>query len=106
MNAQIPANTPDPALLTKAQLADAPADERAGLVEAYLLASISALKPEAAETLNASCRLADIGIDSLLIIELKFELDLVLGRELDIELVMDNPTIRELAESSVRAAGF
>jgi len=96
----------DPALLTKAQLAGAPADERVRLVEAYLLASISALRPAATGTVDASCRLADLAIDSLQIVELKFGLDQVLGQEVDIELIISNPTVGELAASSVRAAGL
>ena len=96
----------DPALLSHAQLAAAPAGERARLVEAYLLASIRALRPDKAATVDASCRLADLGVDSLQIVELKFGLDQLLGQELDVELIISNPTIGELAQSSVRAAGL
>ena len=96
----------DPALLTKAELAAAPAHERVRLLEAYLLASIRALNPEATETVEASRRLADLAIDSLQVIELKFGLDQVLGHEIDIELIVSNPTVAELAASSVRAAGL
>lgn len=93
-------------MLTKAQLAGAPAAERVRLVEAYLVASIRALRPPPAGTVDASCRLADLAIDSLQVVELKFGLDQVLGHELDIELIITNPTIGELAAGSVRAAGL
>jgi acyl carrier protein len=96
----------DPALLTHAQLAGAPAGERVRLVEAYLLASIRALHPEATETPDASRQLADLAIDSLQIVELKFGLDQLLGGEMDIELIISNPTVSELAASSVQAAGL
>jgi acyl carrier protein len=96
----------NPMLLTNAQLAAAPADERVRLVETYLLASISALKPDSAEAIAASHRLADLGIDSLQVVELKFGLDLVLGQELEVELIINNPTVGELAADSVRAAGL
>lgn len=96
----------DPVLLTNAQLAAAPASERVRLVESYLLASIGALKPEAVETIDASHRLADLGIDSLQVVELKFGLDQVLGRELEVELIISNPTVGELAAQSLRAAGL
>jgi acyl carrier protein len=94
----------DPAQLTKAQLAGAPADERVRLVEAHLLASIRALHP--GSTVDASCRLADLAIDSLQVVELKFGLDQVLGQEVDVELIISNPTVGELAANSVRAAGL
>jgi acyl carrier protein len=96
----------DPALLTQAQLVAAPADQRVRLVEAYLLALISALHPDATKMVDASRRLGDLSIDSLQVVELKFELDQLLGRELEIELIIDNPTVGELAASSVRAAGL
>ena len=96
----------DPALLTQAQLVAAPADERVRLVETYLLGLIRALHPDGTQTVDASRRLADLSIDSLQVVELKFELDQVLGRELDIELIIDNPTIGELAANGVRAAGL
>ena len=96
----------DPLLLTKAHLISAPAPERANLVEAYLLASIAALPSEAATTVDGSRQLADLGIDSLQVVELKFGLDQVLGEEVDVELIVCNPTVRELAVSSVRAAGL
>jgi len=96
----------DPTLLTNTQLVGAPAETRAHLVEAYLLASISALHPEAAGSLDASHQLADIGIDSLQIVELKFGLDQVLGHEVDVELIVSNPTVGELAANAVQAAGL
>ena len=94
-----------PAPLTHAQLADAPADQRVSLVEAYLLASIRTMLPQAG-TVDASSRLADLAIDSLQIVELKFGLDQALGQEVDIELIISNPSISELAAKSVRAAGL
>lgn len=96
----------DPALLTHPQLAAAPADQRVGLVEAYLLAAISALHPASTETLDPAQQLADLRIDSLQIVELKFGLDQVLGHEIDIELIISNPTVGELAANSVRDAGL
>lgn len=94
------------ASLTHTQLAGAPADTRVRLVEAYLLASISALHPDSTTTIDASCRLADLAIDSLQVVELKFGLDQVLGQEIDVELIISNPTVGELAANSVRAAGL
>jgi acyl carrier protein len=97
-------NDHDPALLTHAQLTAAPAEARVRLVEAYLLASITALRQDTASAANVSSRLADIGIDSIQIVELKFGLDQLLGRELDVERILTNPTIGELAAGCVRDA--
>jgi acyl carrier protein len=99
MNEQNPAPT-------HAQLLTIPADERVRFVEAYLIETIGGLHPEGAQTIEASCRLADLAIDSLQVVELKFGLDQLLGRELDIELIISNPTIGELAAKSVRDAGL
>ena len=96
----------DPATLTHEQLAAAPADQRVALVEAYLLASIRALFPDAPPAVDSASRLADIGIDSIQVVELKFGLDQVLGEEIDIALIIGNPTVSELATGSVRAAGL
>ena len=96
----------DPALLTHAQLRGADSEERVRLLEAYLLASVRALKPDAPGAVDASSRLADLAIDSLQVVELKFGLDQVLGEELDVELIISNPTISELAARGVRAVGL
>lgn len=96
----------DPALLTNAQLTAAPAEARVRLVEAYLLASIAAFHQNTAPATNASSRLSDIGIDSIQIVELKFGLDQLLGHELDIERIVTNPTVGELAAGCVRDAGL
>ncbi|WP_454759746.1 acyl carrier protein [Caulobacter segnis] len=92
--------------LTHARLAAAPPEQRAHLVEAFLLATIAGPRPDQAKPADASARLGDLAIDSLQIVELKFELDQVLGVEADIELIIDNPTIRELAVNGVRSVGL
>lgn len=92
--------------LTHARLVAAPPERRARLVEDFLLATIGSLQPGPANSIDASVRLGDLAIDSLQIVELKFELDQVLGVEADIELIIDNPTVRELAANSVRSVGL
>lgn len=94
----------DPAALTHAALVAATAHERVALVETFLLAAINALHPET--IVDPSRHLADLGIDSLQVVELKFSLDQVLGQELDVELIISNPTVAELAVNSIQAAGF
>jgi len=94
------------AQLTRLQLEATPAAQRADLVEAFLLSSIIALNPTRTEAVSASSRLADLGIDSIQLVELKFGLDQALGHEIDVELIIGNPTVGELARSGVRAAGL
>jgi len=92
--------------LTHARLVAAPPEQRARLVEDFLLATIGSLQADPVKSIEASVRLGDLAIDSLQIVELKFELDQVLGVEADIELIIDNPTVRELAANSVRSVGL
>jgi len=92
--------------LTHARLVATPPGQRARLVEEFLLATIGSLQANPVKSIDASVRLGDLAIDSLQIVELKFELDQVLGVEADIELIIDNPTVRELAANSVRSVGL
>lgn len=96
----------NPALLTHAQLLDIPSVEREARVEAWLLASIQNLRQDTAAAFDAASSLADLSIDSIQVVELKFGLDQLIGKELDIEIIISNPTIRELAASSLRAGGL
>ena len=94
------------AQLTREQLLAAPSGERAQLVEAYLLASVRALRKDAGAQIEPTTQLSDLAIDSIQIVDLKFGIDQLLGQELDIELFITNPSIRELAANSVRAVGL
>ena len=97
---------PNPTLLTHDDLQSANPDERAQLLENYLVGAIAALRPPDAPGIDSSARLADLGIDSLQVVELKFGLDQLLGEESDVAIIIANPTIRELAQNSLRAAGL
>ena len=94
--------------LTRENLLGAPPPERARLVEAYLLGSVRALRAAggADGQVTADTPLADLAIDSIQVVELKFGLDQLVGIELDVELILTNPTIRELSEYSVVDAGL
>lgn len=97
----------DPTTTTHQQLLDAPASERADIVAAYLLASVRALKSEPGTAkIGLDTQLSDLAIDSIQVVELKFGLDQLVGTELDVDLVVTNPTVRQLAERSVAAAGL
>lgn len=96
----------DPAQLTHAQLLEARAEQRVALVEAFLLASARALRQGASGDIDTATHLADLAIDSIQIVDLKFGIDQLLGREIDVELFITNPSIAQLAVSSLRAAGL
>ena len=93
----------DPIRLTHADLRSASSAQRAQLLEDYLIASIVALRPPDAPGVDPSSHLADLGIDSLQVVELKFGLDELLGDESDVAIIVANPTIRDLAQNSLRA---
>jgi acyl carrier protein len=95
-----------PVSLTRSDLLNADSAGRVALVERYALDVLAALRPPAAKLLNGSSRLADTGMDSLQVVELKFSLDELLGQESDVEMFISNPSFRELAESIVRGAGL
>lgn len=99
-------NAQDPTQLTRAQLLAAAPDARAQLVEDYLLASVRALRKDASGEIEATTKLSDLAIDSIQIVDLKFGIDQLLGQELDIELFITNPSIRELAGNAVGAVGL
>jgi len=46
---------------------------------------------------DGNTRLADLAIDSIQLVELKFVLDQLVGKELDVNLFITNPTVHELA---------
>lgn len=92
--------------LTHSDLLKTDPADRVAMVERYALEVLAALQPPGAKPLEATSRLADAGMDSLRVVELKFSLDELLGRESDVAIFILNPTIRELAEKTVRAAGL
>ena len=79
-------------------------DERAQLVENLIASSLRALRPDQPAALDGSTHLADLAIDSIQLVELKFALDQLVGVDLDVSLFIANPTVHGLA-TSVAAAG-
>ena len=96
----------DPTLVTHEDLLNIPAADRVQFVESYVVASIAAFRPAGAAAFDASAHLSDLAIDSLQVVELKLGLDQLLGRELDVGIIVANPTIHELAEEGLRACGL
>lgn len=81
-------------------------EARAQFVEARLVAWIAAARPPGAPGFDGSVRLSDLGVDSLQLVDIKFELDQLVGQELDVDLFIKNPTLRELAQDSLRVSGL
>lgn len=96
--------TTKPTPLTRQQLTDTPPADRLAKVEEYALALLASLREPGARPLDATSRLADAGVDSIQVVELKFSLDELLGYESDVERYISNPSIRQLAEHIVREA--
>lgn len=89
------------------------AGAREQFVESRLVAWIVAARSHDAQaadksprSFDGSTRISDLGIDSLQLVDIKFELDELVGQELDVGLFVRNPTIRELAQESLRACGL
>jgi acyl carrier protein len=92
-------NTP-----TRDQLRQTDPAGRALLVENYAIHLLTSLRESGAGPIEPDAHLADIGVDSLQAVELKYSLDELLGNESDVDLFISNPTIRTLAEELVRRA--
>ena len=101
------APTDSTTITTPQQLLAANPADRSALVEAHLLASVRALRADLeTAAIGVDTHLSDLAIDSVQIVELKFGLDELVGTELDVDLIASNPTLRQLAERSVAAAGL
>ena len=92
--------------LTRTQLQESDPHDRVALLQEYALAVLSTLRPPGSAPLDGASRLAESGVDSLQVVELKFSLDELLGRESDVDIFISNPTIRQLAEKMLQAAGL
>ena len=81
-------------------------DSRVQFVEECIIGWIAAARSADAAPFDGSVRLSDLGVDSLQLVDIKFELDQMVGQELDIGLFIKNPTLRELAQESLRVCGL
>jgi acyl carrier protein len=77
---------------------------RVQLVEDVIVASLRATRPSQPDWFDGTTHLADLAIDSIQLVEMKFALDQLVGQELDIAVFVTNPTLHELA-TSIAAAG-
>jgi hypothetical protein len=92
--------------LTRSDLLKSDPADRVPLIEEYALSLLASGRTAGSTPLDAASRLADAGMDSLQVVELKFSLDELLGRESDVEMFISNPTIHQLAEAIVLASGL
>jgi aryl carrier-like protein len=74
-------------------------DERVRLVEDLIVTSLLALRPGQPAWFDGATHLADLAIDSIQLVELKFALDQLVGVELDVSVFIANPTVHELAQN-------
>jgi hypothetical protein len=79
-------------------------DERVRLVEDLFTTSLKALRPGHPAAFDGTTHLADLAIDSIQLVELKFALDQLVGVDLDVSVFIANPTVHELAVSVAAAA--
>jgi hypothetical protein len=77
----------------------AAAGERVHLVETSMTAWILATRPGQPVWFDGGTHLADLAIDSIQLVELKFALDQLTGTELAVDVFIANPTVHELAEN-------
>jgi acyl carrier protein len=80
-----------------------PAD-RVQLVETLIASSLQTLRPGQSASFDGTTHLADLAIDSIQLVELKFALDQLVGVDLDVNIFISNPTLNELAASVAAAA--
>jgi acyl carrier protein len=79
-------------------------DERVQLVEHLITTSLKAFRPGQAMTFDGTTHLADLGIDSIQLVEMKFALDQLVGVDLDVSVFIANPTVHDLATNVAAAA--
>jgi acyl carrier protein len=92
--------------LTRSDLLESDPSDRVALVETYVLSLLNSARASGATPLEVTTHLAEAGMDSLQVVELKFSLDELIGRESDVEMFISNPTIRELSAAILAAAGL
>ncbi|MGE3277355.1 MAG: acyl carrier protein [Vicinamibacterales bacterium] len=80
-------------------------DIRVQLVEDLIVSRVRALRPGEPAWFDANTKLADLAIDSIQLVELKFAVEQLVGAEVDVALLIVNPTVRELAEQCAGLGG-
>lgn len=79
-------------------------DQRVQLVETLIADSLKGLRPGQPASFDGTTHLADLAIDSIQLVEMKFALDQLVGVDLDVSVFIANPTVHELAVNVAAAA--
>jgi hypothetical protein len=85
--------------VTHEEFRAAPEAERVQVAETLITAWILSTRPGQPAWFDGNTCLADLAIDSIQLVEMKFALDQLAGKELDVNMIITNPTVRELAEN-------
>ncbi len=80
-----------------ARILEAPADKRLGMVEEVIVAQVAAVLETDATRIERSTPLTNLGLDSLMAIELVNRIEEKLGMSLPMGSVLNGPNIHELA---------
>jgi acyl carrier protein len=78
-------------------------DARAALAEDLIVSWVKGFRPGQPAWFDGTTHLADLAIDSIQLVELKFALEQLVGSEIDVGVFIANPTVRELAKTSAAA---
>jgi len=90
--------TTDPSCgLTAAVLQQTPADRRSSAIVAHLKRTLAEMLRCDAGALDSQQSIRDIALDSMQLLQLKLQIDDLLGREFDLEKFLTMPTIGQLA---------
>ena len=77
---------------------NAGSEKRRQLVEDLIVTRVRSFRPGEPARFDGNTHLSDLGIDSIQLVELKFAVEQLVGRELDASLLIVNPSVHELAE--------
>lgn len=74
------------------------AEERVQIAEQLITSWILGTRPGQPAWFDGNTHLADLAIDSIQLVELKFALDQLAGMEVDVSVFIANPTVSGLAK--------
>ncbi|MDT5247142.1 MAG: hypothetical protein QOD36_4518, partial [Mycobacterium sp.] len=98
MNAVVPAVTPSGKTKLVERLAGAPVQQRKRLLTDYLRDAVAQVTRVDAAEIREDAGFFDLGMDSLMAVELRRRLEQGVGKEIPVTLVMDHPRLSDAAE--------
>ena len=97
LNNVTPKTAPEDRKVSRATLLDLPAEQRMKVLVHYLCNTIAGIIGTPAESIEPDKGLAELGFDSLMGLELKNRLKLDLESIVSMAMLLDNPSVQELA---------